>query len=315
MADEDESAENFESPQVAEELVRNLLEQVKTIGEKVKKKKEHLEEVSEKYHNEARHLQGILSKLYELRGSFSEGERIQAEFEEFCESLTLRSQDLTVKLEKLDAILDDVRVEEEKIPKFTEQALNIDTASLSTGEGRKEFLDLKQDVDDWFDTVRLKFKEGKKRKLSLYTKGNVEDLSHSLHAWRKASEVAREYGRKLTILKSNEQDLTEEMHRMRGEIEGLKNHNKTLDDEISLLRGKLLEAEQTILENQTLHEDITEDLREKLKELREELSCEKRTTFGKEMEADELRGKLYELQSVDDLSQKKIEMLQDRTKL
>ena len=315
MADEDESAENFESPQGAEELVRNLLEQVKTIGEKVKKKKEHLEEVSEKYHNEARHLQGILSKLYELRGSFSEGERIQAEFEEFCESLTLRSQDLTVKLEKLDAILDDVRVEEEKIPKFTEQALNIDTASLSTGEGRKEFLDLKQDVDDWFDTVRLKFKEGKKRKLSLYTKGNVEDLSHSLHAWRKASEVAREYGRKLTILKSNEQDLTEEMHRMRGEIEGLKNHNKTLDDEISLLRGKLLEAEQTILENQTLHEDITEDLREKLKELREELSREKRTTFGKEMEADELRGKLYELQSVDDLSQKKIEMLQDRTKL
>lgn len=315
MADEDESAENFESPQGAEELVRNLLEQVKTIGEKVKKKKEHLEEVSEKYHNEARHLQGILSKLYELRGSFSEGERIQAEFEEFCESLTLRSQDLTVKLEKLDAILDDVRVEEEKIPKFSEQALNIDTASLSTGEGRKEFLDLKQDVDDWFDTVRLKFKEGKKRKLSLYTKGNVEDLSHSLHAWRKASEVAREYGRKLTILKSNEQDLTEEMHRMRGEIEGLKNHNKTLDDEISLLRGKLLEAEQTILENQTLHEDITEDLREKLKELREELSCEKRTTFGKEMEADELRGKLYELQSVDDLSQKKIEMLQDRTKL
>ena len=52
MADEDESAENFESPQGAEELVRNLLEQVKTIGEKVKKKKEHLEEVSEKYHNE-----------------------------------------------------------------------------------------------------------------------------------------------------------------------------------------------------------------------------------------------------------------------
>ena len=42
MADEDEIAENFESPQGAEELVRNLLEQVKTIGEKVKKKKEQI---------------------------------------------------------------------------------------------------------------------------------------------------------------------------------------------------------------------------------------------------------------------------------
>ena len=278
MADEDENTENLGEPGKAEDLAKNLLEQVESIGDKIKKKKVHLEEVAEKYHNEARHLQGISSKLRELKGSFNEGEKIKAEFEEFCELINIRCQDMIDKLKKLDAILNEVRAEEEKVPRFTEQARDIDTASLSTGEGRKEFLELKQEVDDWFDAVRFKFKEGKKRKLSLFSKGNVEDVTQSLNAWRKASEVAREYSRKLALLKrdteTNEQDMRREIERMENEITALKEHNKTLDDEISLLRGKMLETEQTILETQTVHDEITDDLREKMKDLYQQLSAE-----------------------------------------
>lgn len=79
--------------------------------------------------------------------------------------------------------------------------------------------------------------------MSLYIKGNVEDFFYLLYVWRKVFEVVREYGCKLMILKFNEKDLMEEMYRMRGEIEGLKNYNKILDDEILFLCGKLLEVE------------------------------------------------------------------------
>lgn len=393
MADEDENADNLENPPKVETLAKNLLEQVDSIRDKIKKKRVHLEEVAEKYHNEARHLQGILSKLSELKGSFNEGEKIKAEFEEYCELINVRCQDVTEKVEKLDAILDEVRTEEEKVPRFTELAQSIETASLSTGEGRKEFLDLKQEVDNWFDALRLKFKEGKKRKLSLFSKGNVEDVTQSLNAWRKASEVAREYSRKLVLLKrdteSNEQDMIREIQRKEAEISTLKEHNKALDDEISLLRGKILETEQTILETQTLHDDITDDLREKMKDLRQQLSDEKdrnkaqvdeierketgnvalqehnkelddeitllkgkiseaeqtilknrtfhdeiaedlreklkdlrqelndenRVKFEMEMECDRIKGQLQDLESREELNQRKIEMLQERNKL
>ena len=393
MADEDENADNLENPAKAETLARKLLEQVASITDKIKKKRVHLEEVAEKYHNEARHLQGISSKLSELKGSFNEGEKIKAEFEEYCELINFRCLDVTEKVVKLDDILHDVRIEEEKVPRFRELAQAIETVSLSTGEGRKEFLDLKQEVDDWFDAVRLKFKEGKKRKLSLYSKGNVEDVTQSLNAWRKASEVAREYSRKLALLKrdteSNEKDMRREIERMEAEIGILKEHNKTLDDEISLLRGKILETEQTILETQTLHDDVTddlreqmtdlrqqlseekdrnkaqldeierkdtgnvalrehnkelddaitlmksklseaeqtilqnrtfhdeiaEDLREKLKDLRQELNVENSVKFEMEMESDRLKGRLQDLESREELNHRKIEMLQERNKL
>lgn len=393
MADEDGNADNLENPAKAETLPKKLLEQVASITDKIKKKKVHLEEVAEKYHNEARHLQGISSKLSELKGSFNEGEKIKAEFEEYCELINFRCLDVTEKVVKLDDILDEVRLEEEKAPRFTELAQGIETASLSTGEGRKEFLDLKQEVDDWLDAVRRKFREGKKRKLSLYSKGNVEDVTQSLNAWRKASEVAREYSRKLVLLKrdtdSNEQDMRREIERMEAEIGTLKEHNKTLDDEISLLRGKILETEQTILETQTLHDDVTddlreqikdlrqqlndekdrnkaqvdeierketgivalrehnkelddaitlmksklseaeqtilqnrtfhdeiaEDLREKLKDLRQELNEENSAKFEMEMESDRIKGRLQDLESREELNQRKIEMLQERNKL
>lgn len=393
MADEEENTENPGAPGNTENLAKNLLEQVESIAEKIKKKKVHLEEVTEKYHNEARHLQGISSKLRELKGSFNEGEKIKAEFEEFCELINIRCQDMKDKLEKLDAILNEVRAEEEKVPRFTEQARGIDTESLSTGEGRKEFLDLKQEVDEWFDAVRLKFKEGKKRKLSLISKGNVEDVTQSLNAWRKASEVAREYSRKLALLKkdteTSEKDMRRGIERMETEIIAVKDHNKTLDDEISLLRGKMLETEQTILETQTLHDDITddlrekikdlhqqlraaddrnkesadeikrkeaeivdirehnktlddeivllkkkisdakqtilqnqtfhdeiaEDLREKMKDLRQQLNEENRIKFEVEMESDRIKGQLQDLESREELNQRKIEMLQERNKL
>lgn len=393
MADEDENADNLENPAEAETLTSKLLAQVASITDKIKKKRSHLEEVAEKYHNEARHLQGISSKLSELKGSFNEGEKIKAEFEEYCEFISSRCMDVTEKVIKLDNILDEVRREEEKVPRFTELAQDIETASLSTGEGRKEFLDLKQEVDAWFDAVRLKFKEGKKRKLSLYSKGNVEDVTQSLNAWRKAAEVAREYSRKLVLLKrdteSNEQDMGREIERMESEIRTLKEHNKTLDDEISLLRGKILEteqtiletqmlhddetddlreqlkdlsqqlsdekdrnkaqvneiemkeseigalrehnkdlddaitlmksklseAEQTILQNRTFHDEIAEDLREKLKDLRQELNEESRVKFEIEMESDRIKGRLQDLESQEELNERKIEMLQERNKL
>ena len=393
MADEDENADNFENPAEAGSLAKNLLEQVASITDKIKKKRLHLEEVAEKYHNEARHLQGISSKLSELKGSFNEGEKIKAEFEEYCGLVNFRCLDVTDKVVKLDEILDEVRIEETKVSRFAELARSIESASLSTGEGRKEFLDLKQEVDDWFDAVRLKFKEGKKRKLSLYSKGNVEDVTQSLNAWRKASEVAREYSRKLVVLKrdtdSNEQDLRKQIERMEAEIGNLKELNKTLDDEISHLRGKILETEQTILEIQTSHDDVTdglkdkikdlrqqlsdeqdrnkaqvdelerketgigalrerntelddamtllksklsdaeqtilqnrtfhdeiaEDLREKLKDLRQELNEENRVKFEMEMESDRIKGRLQDLESREDLNQRKIEMLQERNKL
>ena len=393
MADEDENADNVENPAKAETLPRKLLEQVASITDKFKKKRVHLEEVAEKYHNEARHLQGISSKLSELKGSFNEGEKIKAEFEEYCEFINNRCLDVTEKVVKLDDILDEVRREEEKVPRFKELAQDIETESLSTGEGRKEFLDLKQEVDDWFNAVRLKFKEGKKRKLSLYSKGNVEDVTQSLNAWRKAAEVAREYSRKLVLLKrdteANEQDMRREIERMEAEIRTLNEHNKTLDDEISLLRGKILETEQTILETQTLHDDVTddlreqlkdlrqqlndeknhnkaqvdeietkeseigalrehnkdlddaitlmksklseaeqtilqnrtfhdeiaEDLREKLKDLRQELNEESRVKFEMEMESDQIKGRLQDLESREELNQRKVEMLQERNKL
>ena len=393
MADEDENADNLENPARTETLASKLLAQVASITDKIKKKRLHLEEVAEKYRNEARHLQGISSKLSELKGSFNEGEKIKAEFDEYCEFINSRCLDVTEKVVRLDDILDEVRIEEEKVPGFTELAQDIETKSLSTGEGRKEFLDLKQEVDDWYNAVRLKFKEGKKRKLSLYSKGNVEDVTQSLNAWRKAAEVAREYSRKLVVLKrdteSNEQDMRREIERMEAEIRALKEYNKTLDDEISLLRGKILETEQTILETQTLHDDVTddlreqlkdlrqqvndekdrnkvqlneiemkeseigtlrkhnkdlddaitliksklseaeqtvlqnrtfhdeivEDLREKLKDLRQELSEENRVKFEMEMESDRIKGRLQDLESQEELNQRKIEMLQERNKL
>lgn len=393
MADEDENADNFENPANAGSLAKNLLEKVASITDKIKKKREHLEEVTEKYHNEARHLQGISSKLSELKGSFNEGEKTKAEFEEYCELVNFRCLDVTDKVVKLDEIVDEVRIEETKVSRFAELARGIESASLSTGEGRKEFLDLKQEVDNWFDAVRLKFKEGKKRKLSLYSKGNVEDVTQSLNAWRKASEVAREYSRKLVVLKrdtdSNEQDLRKEIERREAEIGNLKELNKTLDDKISLLRGKILETEQTILEIQTSHDDVTdglnekikdlrqqlsdeqernktqvdelerketgigavrernaelddaitllksklsdaeqtilqnrtfhdeiaEDLREKLKDLRQELNEENRIKFEMEMESDRIKGRLQDLESREELNQRKIEMLQERNKL
>ena len=393
MADEDENPDNLDNPAKAETLPRKLLEQVASITDKIKKKRVRLEEVAEKYHNEARHLQGISSKLSELKGSFNEGEKIKAEFEEYCEFISSRCLDVTEKVVRLDDILDEVRREEEKVPRFKELAQDIETASLSTGEGRKEFVDLKQEVDDWFNAVRLKFKEGKKRKLSLYSKGNVEDVTQSLNAWRKAAEVAREYSRKLVLLKrdteSNEQDMRREIERMEAEIRTLEEHNKTLDDEISLLRGKILETEQTILETRTLHDDVTddlreqlkdllqqlndekerdkamvdeietkeseigalrehnqdlddaitlmksklseaeqtilqnrtihdeiaEDLREKLKDLRRELSEGSRVKFEMEMESDQIKGRLQDLESREELNQRKVEMLQERNKL
>ena len=393
MADEDENADNFENPAKTGSLAKNLLEKVASIAEKIKKKRLHLEEVAEKYHNEARHLQGISSKLSELKGSFNEGEKIKAEFEKYCELVNFRCLDVTDKVVKLDEILDEVRIEETKVSRFAELARGIESASLSTGEGRKEFLDLKQEVDDWFEAVRLKFKEGKKRKLSLYSKGNVEDVTQSLNAWNKASEVAIEYSRKLVVLKrdtdSNEHDLRKEIERMEAEIGNLKEFNRTLDDEISLLRGKILETEQTILETQTSHDDVTdglkdkikdlrqqlsdeqdrnkaqvdelerketgigalrerntelddaitllksklsdaeqtilqnrtfhdeiaEDLREKLKDLRQELNEENRVKFEMEMESDRVKGRLQDLESREELNQRKIEMLQERNKL
>ena len=393
MADEDENADNLENPTKAETLAGKLLEQVAFITDKIKKKRLHLEEVAEKYHNEARHLQGISSKLTELKGSFNDGEKMKAEFEEYCESINFRCLDVTEKVLKLDDILNEVKVEEEKVARFMELAHGIETAALSTGEGRKEFLDLKQEVEDWFDAVRLKFKEGKKRKVSLYSKGNVEDVTQSLNAWRKASEVAREYSRKLVLLKrdteSNKQDMKREIERMEAEIRILKEHNKTLDDEISLLRGKILETEQTILETQTLHDDVTDDLREQLRDLRQQLSDEKdrnkvqvdeiekketgiaalhehnkdlddaitlmksklseaeetillnrtfhdeiaedlreklkdlhqelneenRVKFEMEMESDRIKGRLQDLESREELNQRKVEMLRERNKL
>ena len=298
MADED-------SENASQNLVQNLLEQIETIGDKIKKKKEHLEEVTEKYHNEARHLQGILSKLRELDGSFNEGDKTQAEFLEFCELFEKRCHDVTEKLEKLDAILNEIRAEEEKGPGFTEHARGMDIETLSTGEGRKEFLDLKQEVDDWFDAIRQKFKEGKKRKLSLISKGNVEDVTQSLNAWRKAAEVAREYSRKLTMMKkdteSNEQSMKREIERMEAEVEAFKE--------------KMEEAEMTILQNQTRHDEITGDLREKINDLHKQINDEKRTNFEMEMKTDGLKAKVEDLESRDELNQRKIEMLQERTKL
>ena len=312
MADED-------SENSSQNLLQNLLEQIETIGDKIRKKKEHLEEVTEKYNNEASHLRGILSKLRDLEDSFNDGDKIKAEFVEFCDSIDNRCNFVTEKVERLDAILNEIRAEEEKAPLLTERVRAIDTEALSTGEGRKEFLDLKQEVDGWFDVLRQKFKEGKKRKLSLLSKGNVDDVTQSLNAWRKASEVAREYSRKLTMMKndteSNEQSLKREIERMEVEVEAVKERNTKLDDEISLLQDKMVEAEKAILQNQTMHDEITEDLREKIKDLNKQLNDEKRANFDIEMEADEFKRKVQELESREELNHRKIEMLQERNKL
>lgn len=289
----------------SQNLTPNLLEQIETITDKIKKKREHLEEVTEKYHNESSHLQGILPKLRELEGSFNDGEKIKAEFEEFCDLITNRCQNVREKLEKLDSILNEIRVEEEKAPQFTEHARRMDTKTLSTGEGHEGFLDLKQEVNVWFDTLRQKFKDGKKLKLSLISKGNVEDVSQSLNAWRKASEVAREYSRKLALTKKDMED----------EVETLKIRNKTLDSEIAVLQGTMDEAGKTILQNRTRHDEITKDLKEKIGDLNKQLDDEKRANFEKEMEADEIKGKVQDFESREELSQRKIEILQERNKL
>ena len=307
------------SDNASQNFAQNLLKQIETIADKTKKKKEHLEEVSERYHNETRHLRGILSRLCDLEASFNEGEKIKAEFVEYCDLIDSRHQDVTEKLEKLDTILSEIRAQERKAPRFTEHAQGMDIETLSTGKGRKEFLDLKQEVDDWFDALRKKFKEGKKRKMSLISKGNVEDVTQSLNAWRKASEVAKEYSRKLAVVKkeseSNEQSMKSEIQRMEAEVEALRERNKTLDGEISLLQDKMLEAEKTILQNQTSHDEIAEDLREKIDYLHKQLNEEKRANFDMEMEADRIKGNVQDLESREELNQQKIEMLQERNKL
>ena len=312
MSDED-------SDNASQNLVQNLLGQIDTLADKINKKREHLEEVTEKYHNEAKHLQGLLLKLQGLEASFIEGDKIKSEFLEFSELLSNRCDDVIEKLGKLDTILNEIRSEEDTKASFADRARSLDVESLSTGEGRQECLDLKQEVDDWFDVIRQMFKEAKKRKISLISKCNVEDVSQSLNAWRKASEVAREYSRKFAFLKkdaeSMETSMRSEIERMGADVHSLKDTNLTLNSEVSLLKEKLVDAEKVILQSQTMHDEITKDLREKIDALHNDLNEEKRVSFEMEMEADGVKGKLQDLEAREDLYQRKIDMLQERNKL
>ncbi|XP_068724598.1 golgin subfamily A member 4-like [Montipora capricornis] len=312
MADED-------SDNASQDLIRNLLEKIQTIRDKISKRKEHLEEVTEKYHNEARHLQGILSKLRDLEDSFNAGEKIKDEFVEFCNLIDSRCHDVTGRLQNLDDILDTIREEEEKGPRLADRVRGMDIKVLSTSEGHKEFLDLKLEVDEWYDTLRQRFKDGKKRKLSLISKVNVEDVSQLLNAWKKASEVAREYSRMFALMKkdmeSNEQSLRAKMEKIQAKAETINERNKTLDSEISLLQDKIVDAEATILQNQTVQEEIAEDLRGKVRDLSEQLRDEKRINFEKEMNVDELKGNVKDLTTREEMNKQKIALLEEHNKM
>ena len=312
MADED-------SDNASQNLVQNLLGQIDAIADKINKKREHLEEVTEKYHNEAKHLKGLLLKLQGLEASFIEGDKIKSEFLEFSELLSNRCDEVIEKLGKLDTILNEIKSEEDKKAAFTDRAHSVDVESLSKGEGRQQYQDLKQEVDDWLDVIRQMFKEAKKRKISLISKCNIEDVSQSQNAWRKASEVAREYSRKLAFLKkdaeSMETSLRSEIEKMVAEVHSLKETNVTLDSEVSLLKEKLVDAEKVILQSQTMHDETTKGLREKIDALHNDLNEEKRASFEMEMEAEGIKGKLQDLEAREELYQRKTDMLQERNKL
>ena len=210
MADEDPQS-------AAQNLAPNLLEEIQTIQDTIRKKRNHLEEVTEKSHNEARQLKEILSKLRDLEDKFNDGEKIKDEFVEFCNLIASRSDDVTEKLEKLDTILETIRKVEEDGSSFEDRAQGMDLEASSTSKGNQEFLDLKQEVDDWNENLRQRFKDAKKRKLSLISKLNVEDVNRLFTAWSKASEVEREYSEMIALMKkdmaSNEQSLKAEMKR------------------------------------------------------------------------------------------------------
>lgn len=312
MADEDPQS-------AAQNLTPNLLEQIQTIQDKIRKKKKRLEEITEKFHNEARQLRGILSQLRDLEDTFNDGEKIKDEFVEFCNLIASRSDDVTEKLEKLDTILETIRKVEEKGLSLKDRALGMDLGVFSTSTGNQEILDLKQEVDDWNENLRQRFKEAKKRKLSLISKVNVEDVSRLFNAWSKASEVAREHSKMIALMKkdmeSNEQSLKAEMERIEATTETIKERNKTLDSEISLLQDKITLAEATIIQNQTVQDEIAEDLREKIRDLNKQLNDEKHKNFEKEMEVGELNGKVKDLVMQKEMNKQTIVMLEEQNKL
>ena len=312
MADEDPQS-------AAQILAPNLLEQIQTIQDTIRKKRNHLEEVTEKSHNEARQLREILSKLRDLEDTFNDGEKIKDEFVEFCKLIASRSDDVTEKLEKLDTILETIRKVEEDGSSFEDRAQGMDLEASSTSKGNQEVLDLKQEVDDWNENLRQRFKDAKKRKLSLISKLNVEDVNRLFTAWSKASEVAREYSEMIALMKkdmeSNEQSLKAEMKRTEATTEPIKEKNKTLNSEISLLQDKITQAEATLIQNQTVQDEIAEDLREKVRDLDKQLSNEKRINFEKEMEVGELNGKVKDLVMQKEMNEQTIVMLEEQNKL
>ena len=277
--------------------VPDLIEWISSTDDKIKRKKHHLVEVIWNHRNEEASLQDMLLQLRQLEGTFSGDGTIKEAFREFRETIEKRCTELKEKLEKLDVILKEVGVEEEKVKRFTEQAQNIEPETpLSLEEKKESCRSLKQEVDEWYINIQLKFKEGKKLNLSLIRKNNVEDVCLSLDAWRNASKVTQEYGQKIAQTRKDaeikERQMREQIKAMEADVSGLKAQNSFLDDQVKNLKDKIDEGEREFFVKQELHEEIARDLKEKLGECQEKLREEKRLKFEMEIEIGKIKEKL-----------------------